>query len=40
MVPFVKIVQNVWYHDSSILFTYLENLKTDGKCASDIEMKA
>jgi len=31
MVPFAKIVQKLWYHESSILFIYLENLKTDGK---------
>jgi hypothetical protein len=40
MVPFVKIVQKLWYIESSILFTDLENLKTDGKSASDIELNA
>jgi hypothetical protein len=40
MVPFVKIVQKLWYIECSILFTYLENLKTDGKSASDIKLKA
>jgi hypothetical protein len=40
MVPFVKIVQKLWYIESSILFTYLENLKTDGKSASDKELNA
>jgi hypothetical protein len=28
------------YIELSILFTYLENLQTDGKSASDIELKA
>lgn len=39
MVLFVKLVQKLWYIESSILFTYLESLKTDRKSASNVELK-